>query len=152
MFQAYLNLWRYIRAFIFYYLILYGIFIVFGLIFPDLLEGSSKSINLAIAFSSTIFPYQRFIKDHRRILSSSEYWAMVLSAFSFAAGIQAALLIFSLMTGNLPPLSPALWAVVLLTALLMTFVPFLVGFSKWTGKSLLKAEMRRQAAAGGNSN
>jgi hypothetical protein len=143
---------RYVGKFAAWFVGALIVFSILAMIFPEIAAEYGKSISLAITITSVMAAYQLFVKEQTRLLSHSEYWRMVglCSAIAAAASITQLMLAWSV--GELPPLSPGLWILVLFIAAVVTIVPVLLGFSKWTGNSLLKAEARRQAKANAKSN
>jgi hypothetical protein len=145
------SLRRYVGRFAVLYIGALVVLFIVAMIFPQIAAEFGKHISFAITIASAMAAYQLFLKEQKRLLSSSEYWRMVGLCSAIAAAVEGAQLMLIWSTGELPPLSPGLWILTLLLAAIMTAAPILVGFSKWFGNTLIRAETRRQAKADAKS-
>jgi hypothetical protein len=133
-------------------IICYLVFLAVGPFFPNFSLLLSENIDVPISAISSVVSYVYFIRANSRILSREEYLNLVILCSISVVLMHILLTFLTVVLGTSPSLSPASWVVAFAFAFPIPFIVILMGFSKWMGKSLLRAEMRRRVAEKRNSN
>lgn len=141
------NVWPYVGIYILVTFLASLLLVVVALIFPGLAASAGKSSYVGINIASTLASYSVFINKHGRLFRRSEYWKTV--TFSTAAVILFSL-IFVLLAAAADTSTSGLnipvggWVVIMALATLIAFGLNAIGYSRWFGNSLLKANRKRR--------
>jgi hypothetical protein len=129
------KLGRYVAMYAGWYWGLTLAFSALMMLFPEQLS-SFRSAYIGIQVGAPTFVYDRFVRNTGRLLSSSEYWRLVLICSVIAMGWEC--LTITLLAFGEPASSPAIFLFAGAWALAVILAANAVFYSKIIGKSFLK--------------
>lgn len=142
------NIWPYVGIYILTTIVLWLIWLAFVSVVPAAEKSGGTAIGVATIFGSTLVSYSMFIKRNGRLLDRGEYWKIVIFTTAATLLFSIVSLLFSiaagLTPGNLNSIPAGVWIMMLVMGALFGFCLNAAGFSNRFGRTLLKANRKRQ--------